>query len=63
MAFSYFGLALILGVWPRLAAIAVIPILLDAIITVHGPVGFLFSNPNGGWEFPALWILALVAVA
>jgi putative oxidoreductase len=55
--------ALILGVWPRLAAIAVIPILAGAIATVHGPAGFFFTNPHGGWEFLALWIAGLVALA
>lgn len=57
------GVALILGLWPRLAALALIPILLGAIFTVHGPAGFFFTNPNGGWEFLALWIVGLVAVA
>ncbi|MFC0218848.1 DoxX family protein [Pseudochelatococcus lubricantis] len=55
--------ALILGVWPRLAALALVPILFGAIFTVHGPAGFFFNNPNGGWEFPAFWIVGLVALA
>lgn len=55
--------ALILGVWPRLVAIALIPVLLGAIFTVHGPAGFFFTNPKGGWEFLALWIAGLVALA
>ena len=55
--------ALILGVWPRLAAAAVVPILLGAILTVHGHAGFFFTNPNGGWEFPAFWIVGLLVVA
>ncbi|MGF9563306.1 DoxX family protein [Neorhizobium sp. JUb45] len=57
------ALALILGVLPRLAAIALIPILLGAIFTVHGAAGFFFNNPNGGWEFPAFWIIGLIALA
>lgn len=57
------ALALILGLWPRLAALALIPILLGAIFTVHGPAGFFFTNPNGGWEYLALWIVALLALA
>ncbi len=57
------GLALILGIWSRFAAILLIPILLGAIFTVHGPAGFFFTNPNGGWEFLALWIVGLLAVA
>ncbi len=57
------ALALILGVLPRLAAIAMIPVLLGAIVTVHGPAGFFFTNPNGGWEFLAFWIVGLLALA
>jgi len=55
--------ALILGFYSRIIAVALIPILLGAIFTVHGPAGFFFSNPNGGWEFLALWIVGLIAVA
>jgi putative oxidoreductase len=54
------GVALILGLWTRIVAIALIPILLGAIYTVHGAAGFFFTNPKGGWEFPAFWIVALV---
>jgi putative oxidoreductase len=57
------GIALILGVWSRYAALAGIPILLGAIFTVHGAAGFFFTNPKGGWEFPAFWAIALVAQA
>jgi putative oxidoreductase len=55
--------ALILGVWPRLAALAMVPVILGTIVTVHGANGFWFNNPNGGWEYPAFWALTLVAVA
>jgi putative oxidoreductase len=54
--------ALVLGIWPRVAALALVPILIGAIVTVHGPAGFFFNNSNGGWEFPALWIIALLAL-
>lgn len=57
------AVALIAGVYSRLAALALIPILLGAIATVHGPAGFFFTNPNGGWEFLALWIVGLLGVA
>ncbi|WP_188906314.1 DoxX family protein [Aureimonas endophytica] len=57
------GLALILGIYSRIVALALTPILLGAIATVHGPAGFFFTNPNGGWEFLALWIVGLVALA
>ena len=57
------GIALILGVWTRNAALAGIPVLLGAIFTVHGAAGFFFTNPKGGWEFPAFWAIALAAQA
>jgi len=57
------GAALILGVWTRVVAIAVTPILLGAIFTVHGAAGFFFNNAHGGWEYPAFWIIALIVQA
>ena len=57
------GAALILGLWPRLVALAMVPVLLGALFTVHLANGFFFSNPNGGWEYLALWIAAQVALA
>ena len=57
------GLALIAGLYSRIVALALTPILLGAIATVHGPAGFFFTNPKGGWEFLALWIVGLVVVA
>ncbi len=55
--------ALFLGIWPRLAALALVPLMLGTIITVHGKAGFFFTNANGGWEFPAFWTAGLLAVA
>jgi len=40
-----------------------VPILLGAIFTVHGPAGFFFTNPKGGWEFLGLWISGLISLA
>lgn len=57
------GIALILGIYARIVAVALIPILLGAIVTVHGSAGFFFSNPNGGWEFLAFWIVGLIVLA
>lgn len=56
------GVALMLGIYSRVVALALVPILLGAIFTVHGPAGFFFTNPNGGWEYLALWVVALVSV-
>jgi putative oxidoreductase len=57
------GIALVLGLWTRIVAIAVTPVLLGAIFTVHGAAGFFFTNPHGGWEFPAFWTIALIVQA
>ncbi len=57
------GTALILGIWTRIVAVAATPILLGAIFTVHGAAGFFFNNPNGGWEYPAFWTIALIVQA
>ena len=57
------GVALILGIQTRLAALALTPVLLGAIATVHGPAGFFFDNAHGGWEYPAFWTIALVTQA
>jgi len=57
------GLALILGAWTRAVALALAPLLLGTIATVHGAAGFFFNNPNGGWEFPAFWIAGLLVLA
>ena len=57
------GIALILGIWTRVVAILLIPILLGAIWTVHGAAGWMFSATGGGWEYPAFWIVALIVQA
>jgi putative oxidoreductase len=57
------GVALILGFHTRWVSLALIPVLLGAIAFVHGPAGFFFNNPNGGWEYLAFWIAALAAQA
>lgn len=57
------GLALILGIQARIVAIAMIPLILGTIVTVHGANGFFFNNAGGGWEYPAVWIVMLVVQA
>jgi putative oxidoreductase len=57
------GIALIVGAWTRWVSLALVPILLGSIYAPHGAAGFFFSNQGGGWEFPALWAVALVAQA
>lgn len=57
------GLALIAGLWPRLVALMLVPLLLGAIATVHAANGWLFTNAGGGWEYPAFWVVGLVALS
>jgi putative oxidoreductase len=55
------GLLLILGIQSRWVALALMPALLGAIIWVHGGNSWLFTAPNGGWEYPAFLLVASVA--
>ena len=54
--------ALILGIWPRVAALALVPLIVGTIVTVHGKNGWLFTNKDGGWEYPAFWAAALLVL-
>lgn len=56
------GLALIAGVASRWVALALIPILAGAA-WVHVGNGWVFSNANGGWEYPVFLIAASLVVA
>jgi putative oxidoreductase len=56
------GLALIAGVWVRLASLLFLPIMIGATV-LHLPNGWLFSAPGGGWEFPAFWTVLLLVQA
>ena len=55
------GVALILGVYTRWIAAALIPVLIGSIVLVHGANGWGFSNEGGGWEYPVFLIFASVA--
>lgn len=53
------GLMLVLGIQARWAALALTPVLIGAT-WVHAGNGWLFTSPNGGWEYPLyLTVLAL----
>lgn len=54
------GTLLIVGYRTRLVAAATLPILLGAA-WVHLPNGWVFSVPNGGWEYPVFLTAAVVA--
>lgn len=57
------AVCLILGILPRYAAIALLPTIIGTIVLVHGRNGWTFTNTGGGWEYPAFWAVALVALA
>jgi putative oxidoreductase len=51
------GALLVLGVYTRWISLALIPILIGAAL-VHVPNGWVFSAPNGGWEYPVFLVVA-----
>ena len=51
------GVLLVLGIHTRYVAAAMIPILLGAA-WAHAGNGWVFSAPNGGWEYPAFLAVA-----
>jgi putative oxidoreductase len=53
------GVLLILGVYARQVALALVPILAGAT-WAHFGNGWTFSNPNGGWEYPAFLTIAAI---
>jgi mono/diheme cytochrome c family protein/uncharacterized membrane protein YphA (DoxX/SURF4 family) len=53
---------LILGIVPRYVALLLVPFILGTIVKVHGKNGWLFSNKEGGWEYPAFWAAALIVL-
>ncbi len=57
------GLALVAGVYTRLASLALVPLIAGTILFVHGANGWAFANEGGGWEVPAFLIAALITQA
>ena len=56
------GALILAGLYGRWVSAALIPVLLGAT-WAHAGNGWLFSAPNGGWEYPAFWTIALVVQA
>lgn len=56
------GVLLIVGLQTRVVAAALIPILIGAT-WAHAGNGWVFSAPNGGWEYPAFWTVTLAVQA
>ena len=56
------GVLLVLNIATRWVALALVPVLLGAM-WVHLGNGWVFSAPNGGWEYPLFLIVISVVVA
>jgi putative oxidoreductase len=56
------GVLLVLNIATRRVALALVPVLLGAM-WVHLGNGWVFSAPNGGWEYPLFLIVISVVVA
>jgi putative oxidoreductase len=56
------GILLLLGWHTRVAALALMPVLLGAT-WVHSKNGWLFTNTGGGWEYPLFLAFATLALA
>ena len=57
------GLALILGVYVRWVALFLGIHLLVVSYVAHAGNGWLFSNKDGGYEFPLFWAIACFTLA
>jgi len=55
------GLMLVFGVKARWVAAALLPVLAGAV-WVHAGNGWVFSAPNGGWEYPVFLVVASLVV-
>ncbi len=55
------GVALLLGLYARQAALALVPVMAVAA-WVHAPNGWVHTSPGGGWEYPVFLIVASVAL-
>ena len=56
------GVALIAGFQTRWVALAGVPILLGSL-AVHAGNRWVFSNANGGWEYPLFLVVTALVVA
>lgn len=56
------GVLLLINFRTRWVALGLIPVLLGAA-WVHIGNGWVFSNPNGGWEYPIYLIVISIVVA
>ena len=56
------GIALLVGLYTRWAALVLIPIALGAT-WAHSEAGWVFSNAGGGWEYPLFLTITCAVIA
>lgn len=56
------GVLLVLGIRTRWVALGLVPVLIGAT-WAHIGNGWVFSNQNGGWEYPLFLIVISIVVA
>jgi putative oxidoreductase len=57
------GTLLLLGIETSWVALLLVPLIAGTIVLVHSKKGWLFTNKDGGWEYPAFWIVGLLVLA
>jgi putative oxidoreductase len=57
------GVALLIGLFSRLAAVGIAVTMAVAMFKVHFANGFLLSNEGGGYEYTLVLLLVSIAVA
>jgi putative oxidoreductase len=55
------GIALLLGLYARQAALLLVPVMAVAAC-VHAPNGWVHTSPGGGWEYPVFLMAASIAL-
>jgi putative oxidoreductase len=55
------GCAILLGWYTRQWS-AFLLIFLAVVVWIKWPVGWLYSNTGGGWEYPLFWLMAQAAL-
>jgi putative oxidoreductase len=56
------AVCIILGLFTRVFAAAIGIQFLVIVLLAHGPNGFGWNRPGGGWEYPLFWGLMWVAI-